>query len=120
MLELVALRAQRAFGRAKRDTLPRYCQRVRGALCLQRRVPAQPLHRAPDGEPGLNYLCAGYKAFFEHIDRPMRVMAGLLRRGRYADEAMGILRSARAHPARRSVLASTWSNRSVPFMRRKV
>ena len=35
----------------------------------------------PDGEPGLNYLCAGYKAFFHHVDRPMRIMADLLRRG---------------------------------------
>jgi uncharacterized protein len=31
----------------------------------------------PDGEPGLNYLCAGYKRFFTHIDRPMQVMARL-------------------------------------------
>ena len=45
----------------------------------------------PDGEPGLNYLCAGYKAFFTHIDRPMRLMADLLRQGRYADEAMAML-----------------------------
>jgi uncharacterized protein len=47
--------------------------------------------RTPDGEPGLNYLCGGYKAFFQHIDRPMRLMADLLRRGRYADEIMPIL-----------------------------
>jgi uncharacterized protein len=44
-----------------------------------------------DGEPGLNYLCAGYLAFFTHIDHPMRVMADLLRQGRYADEAMAVL-----------------------------
>ena len=31
--------------------------------------------------PGLNYLCAGYKAFFTHIDEPMRVMAAELRAG---------------------------------------
>ena len=42
----------------------------------------------PDGEPGLNYLCAGYKAFFTHIDGLMRIMADLLRQGRYADEVM--------------------------------
>ena len=45
----------------------------------------------PDGEPGLNYLCAGYRLFFNHIDRPMRIMADLLRRGRYVDEVMHIL-----------------------------
>ena len=36
----------------------------------------------PDGEPGLNYLCAGYLAFFTHVDGPMRLMADLLRSGR--------------------------------------
>ena len=45
----------------------------------------------PDGEPGLNYLCAGYKAFFNHIDHPMRLMADLLKQGRFADEVMGQL-----------------------------
>ena len=42
----------------------------------------------PDGEPGLNYLCAGYKAFFTHIDKPMRIMAELLRRNRAPAEVM--------------------------------
>jgi uncharacterized protein len=46
---------------------------------------------APDGEPGLNYLCAGYKAFFTHINHPMRVMAALLARGRDPAEAMTLL-----------------------------
>ena len=46
--------------------------------------------RTPDGEPGLNYLCAGYKAFFTHIDRPMRIMADLLRQGRAPAEIMSM------------------------------
>ena len=54
-------------------------------------VPAIASFSTPDGEPGLNYLCAGYKAFFKHIDRPMKLMASLLRQGHYADEAMQIL-----------------------------
>jgi uncharacterized protein len=40
---------------------------------------------------GLNYLCAGYKAFFTHIDQYMRMMADLLRQGRYADEIIQLL-----------------------------
>jgi uncharacterized protein len=47
--------------------------------------------KTPDGEDGLNYLCAGYKSFFTHVDEPMRLMAALLKQGRYADEVMGIL-----------------------------
>jgi uncharacterized protein len=45
----------------------------------------------PKGESGLHYLCAGYKSFFKHINHPMRNMAELLSRGRYADEVMNIL-----------------------------
>ena len=45
----------------------------------------------PDGEPGLNYLCAGYKTYFRHIDGPMKIMAGLLRQGHFADEIVPLL-----------------------------
>ncbi len=40
-----------------------------------------PKHRfikTPDGEPGLNYLCAAYKKFFSHVDPYMAFMAGEL------------------------------------------
>ncbi len=42
-------------------------------------------------KPGLNWLCAGLEAFFGHTDRPMRIMADLLRRGRSAPDVMAIL-----------------------------
>ena len=45
----------------------------------------------PDGEPGLNYLCAGLQKFFHHVGFPMKLMAGLLRRGHEAKEVMEIL-----------------------------
>jgi uncharacterized protein len=45
----------------------------------------------PEGEAGLNYLCAGHKLFFGHIDRPMRMMSALVREARAAAEVMGML-----------------------------
>jgi hypothetical protein len=51
----------------------------------------------PMASRGLNYLCAGYKLFFNHVDHPMGFMAELLRRGRYADEVMGILAQEELH-----------------------
>ena len=45
----------------------------------------------PAGEPGLNYLCKGWKAFFHHIDFPMQILAGLIRRGYPAAEVMRVL-----------------------------
>ncbi|MBN2029155.1 anaerobic sulfatase maturase [bacterium] len=57
---------QKSFGRLKWESLPRYCQmcEVREMCnggCLKNRFV-----QIPDGEPGLNYLCAGYKTFFIH------------------------------------------------------
>ena len=47
----------------------------------------------PDGEARLNYLCAGYRMFFRHIDPYMRAMAGELRDGRPASNVMYRLRA---------------------------
>jgi uncharacterized protein len=91
LLDLVASPRQRAFGSAKRDALPEYCRRCPVRFACNGECPRNRFIDTPEGEPGLNYLCSGYKAFFTHIDAPMRLMAALLRSGRYADEAMGIL-----------------------------
>lgn len=90
LLELVASPQQRAFGQAKRDTLPEYCRRCDVRFACNGECPKNRFTLSPDGEPGLNYLCAGYRAFFGHIDGPMQLMADLLRRGRYADEVMAV------------------------------
>ena len=88
MAELVASAKQREFGAAKRDTLPRYCRECEVRFACHGECPRNRFVRTPDGEPGLNYLCAGYRAFFNHIDGPMRTMAGLLRQGRDPAEVM--------------------------------
>ena len=91
MLTLVTSDQQRQFGLAKRDALPRYCRECPVRFACHGECPKNRFIDTPDGEAGLNYLCAGYKAFFTHIDFPMRTMANLLRQGRFADEAMEIL-----------------------------
>lgn len=95
MVELVTSDQQRAFGEAKRDTLPRYCRECEVRFACNGECPRNRFLHTPDGEPGLNYLCAGYKTFFNHIDRPMRIMAELLRRNRDPAEVMRILKRER-------------------------
>ena len=90
----MASRSQRAFGTAKLDTLPRYCRECDVRFACHGECPKNRFTVTPDGEPGLNYLCAGYLAFFRHIDGLMRRMADLLQQGRHADEVMGVLSSA--------------------------
>jgi uncharacterized protein len=82
---------QEAFGRAKRDALPRYCLQCDVRFACNGECPKHRFLRAPDGEFGLNYLCAGYKRFFHHIDPHMRRMAALLNAGRAPAEIMGLL-----------------------------
>jgi len=91
MIELVASDQQRQFGDDKRDTLPQYCRECPVRFACNGGCPRNRFIKTPAGESGLNYLCAGYKAFFTHIDHPMGIMARLLRNRRYADEVMGIL-----------------------------
>jgi uncharacterized protein len=82
MADLVASDQQRAFGLAKRETLPRYCRECEVRFACHGGCPKDRFIETPEGEPGLNYLCAGYKAFFGHVDRPMRMMSDLLHRDR--------------------------------------
>jgi len=85
---LVASEKQVRFGRSKHETLPKYCKECPVLFACYGECPRNRFIKTPDGEEGLNYLCAGYKAFFTHIGPAMRTMAGLLRRGRFADEIM--------------------------------
>ena len=97
MIDLIASDQQRKFGLDKRDTLPNYCRVCSVRFACHGGCPKDRFIETPDGEPGLNYLCAGFKLFFNHIDRPMRIMADLIRQGRFVDEAMALL-SAAGHP----------------------
>lgn len=80
MLTLVSSDRQQKFGRDKFDTLPRYCRECEVRFACHGGCPKNRLLDTPDGELGLNYLCVGYRAFFNHVARPMQFMADELRR----------------------------------------
>jgi uncharacterized protein len=81
LIELVTSPRQTTFGNAKLDALPEYCRRCEVRFACNGGCPKDRFITTPDGEPGLHYLCAGYKRFFRHVDEPMRFMADLLRSG---------------------------------------
>jgi uncharacterized protein len=82
MIELVASDQQRQFGLDKREKLPKYCRECEVRFACHGGCPRNRFIKTPDGEEGLNYLCAGYKLFFHHVDQPMRIMSDLLRQNR--------------------------------------
>jgi uncharacterized protein len=57
---------QKAFGRLKSNSLPRYCLECSVRPMCNGECPRNRFISTPDGEPGLNYLCSGYKYFFKH------------------------------------------------------
>ncbi len=97
MIDLVSSDQQHKFGQDKYDTLPQYCRECEVLFACYGECPRNRFTHTPNGEPNLNYLCAGYKLFFNHIIHPMTIMAQLLRAGRYADEVMKILAQEEMH-----------------------
>jgi uncharacterized protein len=91
MIELVASPQQLKFGQDKLDSLPQYCLDCDVRFACHGECPKNRFITTPGGEVGLNYLCAGFKHFFHHVDFPMKLMAGLTRRNRPAAEVMRIL-----------------------------
>ncbi len=82
----------RKFGEDKRDSLPRYCRECTYLFACNGECPKHRFETTPDGEPGLNYLCAAYKRFFAHVDPAMRVMAQLYRQGQPPAAIMNLLK----------------------------
>lgn len=88
IVDLVTSDKQRQFGASKETSLPGYCRGCDVRFACNGGCPKDRFSITPDGEPGLNYLCAGYKRFFRHVEGPMRIMAGLLQQGRAPAEIM--------------------------------
>jgi uncharacterized protein len=88
---IVGSAKQERFGLDKRESLPRMCRNCDVRFACNGECPKHRFATTPDGEYGLNYLCAGYKHFFHHIDPHMQFMAAELRAGRPPANIMKIL-----------------------------
>ncbi|HEX7727643.1 MAG TPA: anaerobic sulfatase maturase [Terracidiphilus sp.] len=80
--EMVGSAQQQKFGQDKESLLPGMCRACDVRFACNGECPKHRFVTTPQGEPGLNYLCDGYKHFFHHIDPYMQFMAGELRAGR--------------------------------------
>ncbi len=78
LADMVFSPRQVRFGYAKSERLPRYCRECPHLSDCWGECPKNRLIRAPDGEGGLNYLCAGLKRFYKHaLPEVERIAAGI-------------------------------------------
>lgn len=69
------------FGVSKERALPRWCRECEVLAACRGGCPKHRFARTYYNEPGLHYLCAGYKKFFLHIRKYLRAMTQLLENG---------------------------------------
>ncbi len=74
IFEMMDSPEQRRFGDAKIDTLPGQCRRCKWLRLCNGECPKNRFAVSEDGEPGLNYLCNGFRHFFEHTAPAMEFM----------------------------------------------
>jgi uncharacterized protein len=88
MAKIMCSTTQQAFGMSKAVNLTSYCKNCEflhacNGGCLKHRFAT-----SPSGEPGLNYLCPGFKRFFGYVAPYMQQMAELVKMGRPAADLM--------------------------------
>lgn len=86
LVELFESPTQRAFGRAKLETLSNVCQTCDVLSMCNGECPKNRFCRTADGEADLNYLCAGYKRFFTHCQPFVSQVAAQWRRQRFEEK----------------------------------
>lgn len=72
---------QKAFGEARKSAMPRYCLECEVLDMCNGECPRNRFINTPDGEPGLNYLCDGYRYFFNHCRPFINEVARLWKEG---------------------------------------
>lgn len=88
LLEMVHSEAQQAFGREKESTLPETCLQCEVRFVCNGECPKNRFVDTGDPRGKLNYLCQGYRKFFNHISPQMKQMAELVQAKRSPSEIM--------------------------------
>ena len=81
LIDMMMSDKQLAFGAVKTKGLPKQCRECRWNFACHGECPKNRFATTPDGEPGLNYLCEGYRKFFAHVAPYMDFMRDCLNRG---------------------------------------
>lgn len=82
LVEMMYSPEQMAFGEMKQKSLPQQCRQCEWLFACNGECPKNRFARTLDGERGLNYLCQGYRRFFQHVAPYMDFMKDELNAGR--------------------------------------
>jgi uncharacterized protein len=78
LAQMVRQSVEGGFGPHKETSLPRQCRECDVLEACWGGCPKHRFATTSDGEPGLHYLCTGYRKFFRHSRKYLRAMATLL------------------------------------------
>lgn len=67
LYELMNSEKQKEFAKNKKKRLPQQCQECEFLFACHGECPKNRFVKDEYGNPGLNYLCKGYKMFFDHV-----------------------------------------------------
>ena len=85
---------QREFAKLKHELLPQQCRECPVEFACHGECPKNRFTRDKYGNPGLNYLCNGYRQFFEHVKPYMDFMKGELDAKRPPSNVMNFVANA--------------------------
>jgi uncharacterized protein len=74
LVEMLYGEKQKKFSELKHKSLPRQCRECKFEFACHGECPKNRFCRDRYGNPGLNYLCAGYHRFLQHIEPYMNYM----------------------------------------------
>lgn len=91
-LSMTMRSARSGFGSAKKSRLPRWCEECDVLRACRGGCPKHRFTRSYYDEPGLHYLCEGYRKFFLHIRKYCYAMTQLMENGLPASRIMDLMK----------------------------